>query len=113
MIRTYLTIALRNIRKQGFYSIINITGLAVGVAACLVIVLFVIDELSYDKFNTNADRIYRMNAEIKFGENHMHMAVSPAPLAQTFLQDYPEIESAVRFRNYGSYLVKPVNGTDN
>ncbi|MBI1770032.1 MAG: ABC transporter permease [Bacteroidetes bacterium] len=113
MLKNHLTIAFRNLRKQGFYSAINITGLAVGIAACLVIVLYVIDEISYDKFNTNADRIYRLNSEIKFGENHMKMAVSPAPLAQTFLQDYPEVESAVRFRNYGSYLVKPANGTDN
>ena len=71
------------------------------------------DELSYDKFNVNADRIYRLNTEIKFGENHLHMAVSPAPIAQTFLQDYPEMESAVRFRNHGSYLVKLANGTEN
>lgn len=113
MIQNYLTIAIRNLRKQGFYSIINIAGLAVGVAACLVIVLFVTDELSYDKYNLKAERIYRVNTEIKFGENHLQMAVSPAPLAQTFSQDYPEIESAVRFRNYGSYLVRPANGTDN
>lgn len=113
MLRNYLTIAFRNLRKQSFYSLINIAGLAVGVAACLVIVLYVADELQYDKFNANADRIYRLNSEIKFGENHMKMAVSPAPVASTFLQDYPEIETAVRFRNYGSYLVKPANGTDN
>ncbi|MGC4021979.1 MAG: ABC transporter permease [Cyclobacteriaceae bacterium] len=113
MLKNYLTIALRSLRKQGFYSFINISGLAVGIAACLVIVLYVIDEFGYDKYNVNAERIYRMNAEIKFGENHIHMAVSPAPLAQAMLQDYPEIETAVRFRNYGSYLVKPENGTDN
>lgn len=113
MIKNFLVIAFRHLRKQGFYSAINIAGLAVGVAACLVIVLFVADELSYDKFNENADRIYRVNSEIKFGENHLHMAVSPAPLAQTFLQDYPEIESTVRFRSMGSYLVRTANGTDN
>ncbi len=60
MIKNYLTIALRNFRKQSFYSFINVSGLAVGIAACLVIVLFVIDELSYDTYNTKADRIYRV-----------------------------------------------------
>jgi len=113
MFKNYLVIAFRNLRKQGFYSAINIAGLAVGIAACLVIVLYVADELGYDKFNEKADRIYRVNSEIKFGENHLHMAVSPAPLAQTFSQDFPEIESTVRFRSYGSYLVRPANGTDN
>ncbi|MBS1682315.1 MAG: ABC transporter permease [Bacteroidetes bacterium] len=113
MLKNYLTIGFRNLRKQGFYSFINVSGLAIGVAACLIIVLFVIDELSYDKYNNKADRIYRINGEIKFGENHIHMATSAAPLAQAMSQDYPEIESAVRFRSHGSYLVKPANGTDN
>ncbi len=113
MIRNFLTIAWRNLYKQGFYSFINIFGLAVGVAACLVIVLFVMDELRYDQYNTKATRIYRLNNEIKFGGNYMHMTYSPAPTAHAFLQDYPEIESTVRFRNYGSYLVKPVETAEN
>ena len=78
MLKNYLTIAFRNLRKQGFYSLINIFGLAVGVAACLVIVLFIIDELSYDKFNSKADRIYRLHNEIKFGGNHYFLTTSSA-----------------------------------
>ena len=58
MLKNYFTIAFRNLRKQGFYSFINIVGLAVGVAACLVIVLFILDELTYDTYNTKANRIY-------------------------------------------------------
>jgi putative ABC transport system permease protein len=112
MLKNYLTIALRNLRKQGFYSFINIGGLAVGVAACLVIVLFIIDELSYDKYNTKANRIFRIDNEIKFGGNYYHINTSSAPAAQTLLQDYPEIESTVRFRSYGSYLVKTAEGTE-
>ncbi|MEQ9414425.1 MAG: ABC transporter permease, partial [Cyclobacteriaceae bacterium] len=54
MLNNYLTIALRNLRKQSFYSVINITGLAVGIASCLVIVLYIFNELSYDKHNANA-----------------------------------------------------------
>ncbi len=113
MIRNYLTIAWRNFRKQGVYSFINIAGLAIGVAACLVIVLFMENELSYDAYNTKADRIYRVNEEIKFGSNHVNICQSGAPVANAMGQDYPEIEATVRFRNYGSYLVKPGNGTQN
>lgn len=113
MIKNYLTIAWRNFRKQSFYSFINVAGLAVGVAACLVIVLFIVDELTYDAYNTKANRIYRVNEEIKFGGNHIILCQSGAPAASTMLQDYPEIEAAVRFRDHGSYLVKPANGTQN
>ncbi|HEV8514855.1 MAG TPA: ABC transporter permease, partial [Cyclobacteriaceae bacterium] len=113
MIKNYLTIAWRNFRKQSFYSFINVAGLAVGIAACLVIVLFIIDELNYDTYNTKANRIYRVNEEIKFGGNHIKLAVSGAPTANALQQDYPEIEATVRFRSYGSYLVKPANGTQN
>ena len=112
MLKNYLTIALRNLRKQSFYSFINIGGLAVGIAACLVIVLFIMDELSYDKYNTKADRIYRIDNEIKFGGNYYHINTSSAPAAHTLLQDYPEIESTVRFRSYGSYLVKTGEGVE-
>src|ERR1043165_8855411 len=71
MIRNYLTVALRNLQKYRFYSLINIGGLAIGIASCLVIVFFIKDELSYDSYNTKADRIYRLNEEIIFGENHV------------------------------------------
>src|SRR5882762_10377745 len=113
MLKNYITIAWRNMRKQSFYSLINIAGLALGVAACLVIVLFIADELNYDAYNTKANRIYRLNEEIKFGGNHIVLCQSGAPAANAMLQDYPEIEAAVRFRDHGSYLVKQANGTQN
>ncbi len=113
MLRNYLTIAIRNLRKQSFYSIINVAGLAVGIAACLVIVLFIIDELGYDKYNTKAGRIYRINSEIKYGGNYYHMTTSAAPMASALREDYPEIESTVRFRTYAPYLVKTAEGVEN
>lgn len=113
MLQNYLTIAWRNMRKHRFYSLINIIGLAVGVAACLVIVLFIADELQYDSYNVKADRIYRVEAEVKFGGNRFNMTYRSAPEAQALMQDFPEIESTVRFRNVGSYLVKPASGTEN
>ena len=113
MLKNYLTIAWRTLAKQRFYTIINVAGLATGIAACMVIVLFVINELSYDKHHEYANRIYRINGEIKFGGNHYKLAVAPAPLAAALLQDYPEVESAVRFRSRGSYLVKKSETADN
>ncbi|HEY3429402.1 MAG TPA: ABC transporter permease, partial [Cyclobacteriaceae bacterium] len=113
MLSNYFIIAWRNLRKQSFYSLINIFGLAVGVAACMIIVLFIIDELSYDKHNTKADRIYRVEADIKFGGNQFQMVYRPAPEAPELLENFPEIESVVRMRSSGTYLVKSAEGIEN
>lgn len=113
MLRNYITIAFRNLSKQRFYTFINIAGLATGIAACIVILLFVVNEFSYDKHHEKHERIYRVNGEIKFGENHWKLAVAPAPLAETLILEYPEVESSVRFRSRGSYLVKKSEDTDN
>lgn len=112
MLRNYFKIAFRNLAKQRFYSFINVTGLALGVAACLLIVLYIKHELSYDRYHEKADRIYRLNGEIKFADNHWKLAVCPAPLAQTIVEEYPEVETAVRFRTRGSYLVKREDATE-
>lgn len=113
MFKNYLTIALRSLAKHRFYSFVNVAGLATGVAACLVIVLFIRNELSYDRHHENANRIYRVNGEIKFGNTHYKLAVSPAPIADALMHEYPEVESAVRFRQRGAYLVKPSEQADN
>lgn len=113
MLKNYLTVAIRNLRKHSFYSFINIAGLAVGVAACLIIVLFIVDEFKYDKFNTKADRIYRLHSDIKFGGSSASLTTTSAPAANTLQQDYPEIEATVRFRGSGSYLVKTEEGNEN
>lgn len=67
MIKNYLKIAIRNLVKQRFYALINILGLSIGLAACLLIALFVIDELSYDTYNEKADRIYRVDGHFSLG----------------------------------------------
>ncbi|HEU5289521.1 MAG TPA: ABC transporter permease [Cyclobacteriaceae bacterium] len=113
MLSNYFIIAWRNLRKQSFYSLINIFGLAVGVAASLIIVLFIVDELRYDQYNTKADRLYRVEAGIKFGGNEFQMAYRPAPEAHALLENFPEVESVVRMRPSGSYLVKPADNVDN
>ncbi len=105
MIKNYFKIALRNLVKQRFYSVINILGLAIGLTTCLLITLFVLDELSYDRFNEKADRIHRVQIAYQLGGKAGNGAVAPAPLAQTAAETYPDVESAVRFRTQGGYTV--------
>jgi putative ABC transport system permease protein len=106
MIKNYFKLAVRNLLKNKGFSALNILGLSIGVATCLLISLYIFNELSFDKFNAKADRIYRIDADIKFGENPQALAVNPDPLAPTLVKEFPEVEAAVRFRDYGSSLVK-------
>src|SRR5580692_4588482 len=109
MLRNYLKTAFRNLWKNKGFSTINILGLAIGLATCLLILIYVADELSYDRWNVNADRIYRVDNEVKFGGNHMVLAVAAAPAGPAMLRDYPEVEKEVRFRSNGGRLVKKGN----
>ncbi len=109
MIKNYMTIALRNLRKHSFYTAINVLGLAIGIASCLLIVLYINQELSYDRHHKNYERIYRVDSEIIFGANHLIMAATPAPLADALRNDFPEVERSGRFWNSGSVLVKRVD----
>lgn len=106
MLKNYFTIALRNLRKHSFYTFINVAGLSAGIAICLTILLFVFNELSYDRFHDKADRIFRVKSEINFGGNHFLMTYAPAPMAATLASDFPEVEASVHFRDHGSFLVK-------
>lgn len=109
MLKNYFKIALRNLWKNKGFSAINIIGLAVGLSTCLLIMLYVMDELSYDKYNKNADRIYRVDGDIQFGGNHFILAVAPEPMGPTLQKDFPAVEQYVRFRGYGGLLVKKGN----
>jgi len=109
MIKNYLKIAWRNLWKNKVFSAINIIGLALGLAAFLLIALSVLNELSYDRYNAKAARIYRVNDDIKFGGNLISTAVSPPPLASGLEATFPGIEKAVRFRQYGTAHIKKDN----
>ncbi len=110
MITNYLKIAWRNLIKNKTFSIINIFGLAIGLASFMLIALYVVDEKSYDKFHVNAENIYRINSNIKFGGNHMQMAVSSDAMGAALKADYPEVLEYVRFYNSsGSKLIKKDN----
>src|SRR5438105_8747453 len=96
MFKNYLKVALRNLWKNKAFSALNIVGLATGLAVCLLIVLYVTDELNYDKYNVNADRIYRLQADIYFNNTQANFAVAPDPLGPALVRDYPQVEQMVR-----------------
>lgn len=106
MFRNYFLIAWRNIRKHKTFAAINVGGLSVGLAACMLIALYVWHEWSFDRFNEKVDRIYRANLEIKFGENHLDLAVTNAIFGSTAKDLFPQIEQTTRLAWYGSLLVK-------
>src|SRR5205085_7504166 len=109
MLKNYFKIAVRTLLKNKIYSLINITGLAIGLACFLLIALFVTDEFSYDRYNKKADRIYRVDAEIKFGGNEFKLAVCSDPMGATLKKDYPEVEQYTRIYSDGSQLLKTGN----
>jgi len=109
MIRNYIKTAFRSLMKNKGFTFINVFGLALGLAVCMLIVFYVADELSYDHYNTKIDRIYRVGNDVKFNGNVVSTAVAPAPLAATLLNTFPEVEQAVRFMQVGSFHVKKGN----
>ncbi|MFT4152881.1 ABC transporter permease [Parafilimonas sp.] len=110
MFKNYFKIAWRNILRNKTYSVINIVGLAIGLACFLMITLYVLDELSYDRFNKNADRIYRINADIRFGGAEFHAAVTSDMIGQVLKKDYPQVEQYTRIYNgNGAKLIKKGN----
>jgi putative ABC transport system permease protein len=112
MLKNYFNIALRNLLKHKFYSLLNIIGLSIGLACFMLISLFVKDELSYDSHLEGADRIYRVDfAATLNGSDHISAAVG-APTALALKTDYPEVEDAVRFRNSGNWFVKRKEQTE-
>ncbi|HSI68681.1 MAG TPA: ABC transporter permease, partial [Gillisia sp.] len=105
MFRNYFKIAWRNILKnKGMFSI-NIAGLAIGIASCLIILLFVVDELSYDRFNENSDEIVRVVFKADINGEEMREAVVMAPVASTLKEEFPEVVDATRIRMKGSSIL--------
>ncbi|PWL39956.1 cell division protein FtsX [Flagellimonas aquimarina] len=106
MFKNHIKIAWRNLKKQPFFTFLNIFGLAIGMAGGLLISLYIYDELSFDKMFADADRIHRINVDIKFGGEAREFAVTPAPLAEAVDNDFTEVELTTRFRTRGSALIR-------
>ena len=106
MLKNLFTIALRNIRKDKSYSAINILGLTIGITCSMFLLLYILDELSYDRYHTNAPNIYRVISNIKEPDNAFTWAVAQIPLADELRDNYPEVKNAVRFFGTGRNLYK-------
>ncbi len=111
MIKNYFKIAWRNLWRNKAFSFINIFGLSIGIATCLVIMLFVQDELSYDRYNKKADQIVRVIFRASINGEKINEANVMPPVAQTLLADYPEVQQATRVRSGGLPLVTYDNKT--
>ena len=96
MIKNYLKIAWRNLLKHKSFSFINILGLSIGIAACMIIFLYVHNELTFDQYNVNADRIARITTTIHAPESDVVLATSANPLADVLQRDYPEVALTAR-----------------
>ncbi len=107
MIRNYLKVALRNILKHKFFSAINILGMTVGITACLLIILYIKDELSFDRFHAHSYRIYQVGLHGKIGGQDVRVANTCPPLSAALVNEVPEVEQATRISPYfGEVIVK-------
>lgn len=105
MLKSYFKITLRNLIKNKVYSGINILGLSLGMAASILIIIYIVDELSYDKFHPQGELIYRVGMQGKMNGNEFNMALSPAPLAQGLIDEVPEVDDAIRI---GGFRTMPI-----
>src|SRR3954470_13275401 len=96
MLRNYIKIAFRNLVKQRIYTAINVLGLAVSIASCLLIVLYVKHEISYDTFFPQGDRVYKVTLERKYPNHSTFFAAIPHSYATVMLKDFPEVENTLQ-----------------
>lgn len=106
MLKNYLLIALRNIRKNIGFSLINILGLSVGITATLLILLWVQDELSYDRFHENAENLYQVEEDQYYSGEVYHVTVTPYPSGPVWKEEIPEIKEACRYQWPSSMLFR-------
>ncbi|MFL5741291.1 MAG: ABC transporter permease [Flavisolibacter sp.] len=110
MFKNYFKIAFRNMWKNKIFSLINVIGLAVGLCCFLLIAIYVLDELSFDRFNAHAAQIYRINSDIRFGGSDLHLPVTSDMMGAVLKKDYPEVEQYTRIYNSnGNKLIKKGN----
>ena len=106
MLQNYIKIAFRQLWRNRLYSLLNIGGLALGMACCLLIALYVYDEYSYDRFHANYDHIYRITEKQKQADGIYDVAVTPGPLAPALARDFPEVQQATRVGQWSGMLTQ-------
>ena len=106
MFKNYLRASFRNLQKNKLYSVVNLLGLSIGLACCLLIFMYVKDEISYDRYHNKADRIYRLAFKEDRGYKQVNFPISPGAFAPALVEEFPEIQEAVRFRKLDDAPVK-------
>ena len=105
MWKNFFTVALRNISRNKIFSLINVSGLAIGLASSILIMLFIIKEVSFDRFHENKQRIHRLYIDGMLGEQAFRVALTSMVMSPTFTEEIPEIENYVRFDVYSQRLI--------
>ncbi|HEY4831039.1 MAG TPA: ABC transporter permease [Waddliaceae bacterium] len=105
MFKNYFKTAWRSFRKNKTFSILNTIGLSIGMACFLLIMLFVLDESSYDRYNVHADLIYRVDDHIKFGDFLYNGAETPAVMGPSFAKEFHQIQQYTRLKNNGGLIL--------
>jgi len=106
MFKNYLKITLRTLLKYKSYSSINILGLAIGIAACIIIIIYVRNELSYDNYHKDANRIFRVVVDVQTGDEEIAYASTPSSLALSLKNDFPQVEQAARFMTNPELMIR-------
>jgi len=106
MIKNIIKTALRNLFKSLGYSSLNIFGLTLGITSALFLLIYIADEVSYDRYNENADRIYRVSTHVKSPDDEFRWNITQVPFGPQVVQDYPEVQSYVRFFNLSKSVFK-------
>lgn len=106
MLKNLFLVAFRNFRKDIGYSLLNIIGLAMGITFSVFLIFYIRDELNYDRYNKNADRLYRIVSYIQEKDKNTNWAITQFPLGPTMKKDFPEVEEAVRFNGRERTLFK-------
>ena len=106
MLKNFFKTAIRNIFKDFGYSSLNILGLTLGIASALFLIIYISNEVSYDRYHENANRIYRVASHISETDDEFTWIVAQIPFGPQVVDDYPEVEHAVRFIDNGRELFK-------
>lgn len=110
MLKNYINTAVRSLLKQKLYSFINVFGLAIGMAICILVFLYIQEELSYDTWQDNADDIYRVTGLFVDEEEEEWLAITPYPIAQTIHEELPEVVAATKLNKAWSERLFEMNG---
>ena len=109
MVDNYFKTAWRSLSKNKTFTTLNVTGLSIGLACSLLIALYVVDELSYDRFNTHADHIYRIGEQVRFGDFNYNGAEVPGIMGPTFARNFKQIEQYTRFKISPGVVIRKGN----